>query len=166
MSGAADTADADPPNTETRDQSLELEDEDLLEKARSASNGEKFDRLWRGSTAGYDSQSEADMTLCCLLAFWTGKDRTRMDRLFRQSGLSREKWDEVHYADGATYGEKTIERAIGATDEFYDPSAAGSGETTEIGVDSSFGGHIQNDASRPEQTYLEEKNRQLEQRSR
>ncbi|AXR76146.1 phage NrS-1 polymerase family protein [Natrarchaeobaculum sulfurireducens] len=164
VSGAADTVDADPPNTGTRDQSLELEDEDLLEKARSASNGEKFDRLWRGSTAGYDSKSEADMALCCLLAFWTGGDRTRMDHLFRQSGLIREKWDEVHYADGSTYGEKTIERAIGATDEFYDPSATGSGKTTETGVESPFEGHVQNDASRPEQTYLEEKNRLLEQR--
>jgi len=45
------------------------------------------------------------MALCCLLAFWTGGDRTQMDHLFRQSGLLREKWDEVHYADGSTYGE-------------------------------------------------------------
>jgi len=52
------------------------------------------------------------MALCCLLAFWTGGDRTQMKQLFRQSGLLREKWDEVHYADGSTYGEKTIERAI------------------------------------------------------
>jgi hypothetical protein len=43
-----------------------------------------------------------------------------MDRLFRQSGLMREKWDEVHFADGATYGERTIERAIAGTDERYD----------------------------------------------
>jgi hypothetical protein len=32
----------------------------------------------------------------------------------------REKWDEVHFADGATYGVRTVERAIAATDEFYD----------------------------------------------
>jgi len=63
------------------------------------------------------------MALCCLLAFWTGGDRTQMDHLFRQSGLLREKWDEVHYADGSTYGEKTIERAIATTSEFYDPDA-------------------------------------------
>jgi len=51
-------------------------------------------------------------------------DRWRPDadeQLFRQSGLLREKWDEVHYADGSTYGEKTIERAIATTSEFYDP---------------------------------------------
>jgi hypothetical protein len=45
-----------------------------------------------------------------------------MEQLFRQSGLIREKWDEVHYADGSTYGEKTIERAIATTSEFYIPT--------------------------------------------
>jgi flagellin-like hook-associated protein FlgL len=44
-----------------------------------------------------------------------------MDRLFRQSGLARDKWDEVHYADGSTYGEKTLERAIARTDDVYTP---------------------------------------------
>lgn len=61
------------------------------------------------------------MALCQLLAFWTGCDRDRMDRLFRQSGLSREKWDAVHYADGTTYGAKTITRAISRTDDVYTP---------------------------------------------
>jgi primase-polymerase (primpol)-like protein len=98
----------------------ELDDDTLLAKAQRAANGEKFRRLWRGSTAGYSSQSEADLALCCLLAFWTGSDAGQMDRLFRQSGLMRGKWDEVHFADGATYGERTIERAIAGTDERYD----------------------------------------------
>ena len=109
--------------TDAVDVDVDLEDEDLLKKARNASNGEKFERLWNGNTVGYDSQSEADMALCCLLAFWTGGDRTQMEQLFRQSGLLREKWDEVHYADGSTYGEKTIKRAIATTSEFYDPDA-------------------------------------------
>jgi primase-polymerase (primpol)-like protein len=98
-----------------------LSDEHLLYRARSAKNGAKFDRLWRGSTAGYESNSEADMALCSLLAFWTGGDAGQIDRLFRNSGLHRAKWDDVHYADGSTYGEKTIERAIAGTKEFYTP---------------------------------------------
>ena len=53
------------------------------------------------------------------LAFWTGNDETVVDSLFRQSGLFREKWDEVHYADGATYGQRTVERAIAQNDEVY-----------------------------------------------
>ena len=99
-----------------------LADDELLGKAKNAENGEKFERLWRGSTAGYESHSEADMALCSLLAFWTGGDEQQIDRLFRDSGLMREKWDEVHYADGSTYGEKTIERAVAGTTEFYGPS--------------------------------------------
>jgi putative DNA primase/helicase len=56
-----------------------------------------------------------------MLAFWTGGDSDQIDRLFRESGLMREKWDEQHFADGSTYGEKTIERVVASTDEFYDP---------------------------------------------
>ncbi|WP_254761527.1 hypothetical protein [Natrinema marinum] len=106
-----------------------LTDDEILEKARNASNGEKFERLWNGSTVGYASQSEADMALCCLLAFWTGGHAVQMDRLFRRSRLDRPKWSEVHYADGSTYGEKTIARAISHTSEFYEPSRTGQGET-------------------------------------
>ncbi|MFD1514507.1 hypothetical protein [Halomarina rubra] len=115
---------SDSVSSEHRDGAAEptrLSDEELLDRARNATNGEKFERLWSGTIAGYDSQSEADMALCCLLAFWTGGDCRQMDRLFRESGLLREKWDEIHFADGSTYGEKTIERAIGATSEFYNP---------------------------------------------
>ncbi|AHG01873.1 hypothetical protein HALLA_00850 (plasmid) [Halostagnicola larsenii XH-48] len=115
------------------DINVDLKDEELLEKARNASNGEKFERLWKGNTAGYESQSEADIALCCLLTFWTGGDHARVDRLFRQSGLLRKKWDDVHYGDGSTYGEKTIERAIANTSEFYDP------DTREDSSDSSPG---------------------------
>ncbi|WP_276253132.1 hypothetical protein [Halomontanus rarus] len=108
-----------------------LSDSELLEKAMAASNGDKFERLWNGNTAGYDSQSEADMALCCLLAFWTGGDRAQLDRLFRRSGLAREKWDEVHYADGSTYGDRTVERAIDTTSEFYEPRAQSDSERSE-----------------------------------
>jgi primase-polymerase (primpol)-like protein len=61
------------------------------------------------------------MALCCLLAFWTGGDTSRIDSLFRDSGLMREKWDEQHYSDGSTYGEVTVERAVDITDEFFEP---------------------------------------------
>ena len=44
-------------------------------------------------TNPYD-HSSADAALCAHLAFWTGKDCERMDRLFRMSGLVRNKWTE------------------------------------------------------------------------
>ena len=40
------------------------------------------------------------------------QDTAQVDRLFRHSGLFREKWDEVHFASGATYGEATVDRAL------------------------------------------------------
>ncbi|AEN07589.1 hypothetical protein Halar_0333 (plasmid) [halophilic archaeon DL31] len=98
-----------------------LLDEELLSKARGASNGAKFERLWRGNTSGYDSHSEADMALACLLAFWSSGDTRQMDRLFRRSGLMREKWEAVHYADGQTYGETTLKRAVSVTTDHYTP---------------------------------------------
>ena len=147
----------------TVDIGVDLEDEELLEKARNASNGSKFERLWNGNTAGYESQSEADMALCCLLAFWTGGDHTRVYRLFRQSGLLREKWDDVHYGDGSTYGEKTIERALANTSEFYDPDAReDSSDPSSKESESSTAG----DRDEPAQNhaYLVEKNRLLSDR--
>jgi len=154
--------DADGQSATNEADDVDLEDEELLEKARNASNGEKFERLWNGNMGGYDSQSEADMALCCLLAFWTGGDRTQMDQLFRQSGLHREKWDEVHYADGSTYGEKTVERAIANTSEFYDPDTGDDTEDRDTtSAESSVGTRDNSERSR---AYLTEKNRLLSER--
>jgi primase-polymerase (primpol)-like protein len=116
-------ANAAPEQEASTEKSAALDDGQILEKARNAANGPKFERLWNGSTVGYESQSEADMALCFQLAFWTGGDIAQMDRLFRQSGLMREKWDEIHFADGSTYGEKTLERAVARVGEFYEPTA-------------------------------------------
>ena len=99
-----------------------LSDEQVLEKARTAQNAEDFTALWEGRWQDkFASQSEADLALCCALAFWTGRDKEQMDRLFRQSALFREKWDKVHHADGATYGEETLEQAIARTETVYSP---------------------------------------------
>lgn len=102
--------------------SVSLTDEQVLEKAAASQNGEEFTALWEGRWDGkFSSQSEADLSLCCSLAFWTGKNKEQMDRLFRQSKLFREKWDKVHHADGATYGEETLEQAIQRTEQVYSP---------------------------------------------
>lgn len=94
-----------------------LSDDDLLEKARRADNGPKFSALWSGNLAGHASHSEADLSLCRILAFWTRNDATRVDRLFRRSGLFRDKWDEAR--GDQTYGQRTVEKAISSTTETY-----------------------------------------------
>ena len=101
-----------------------LADDELLALARAAKNKKKFSRLWGGDTSGHRSSSEADAALCCILAYWTGKDPVQMDRLFRRSGLWRPKWDEQRGAQ--TYGQITINGAIEKTSRVfsrYEPAA-------------------------------------------
>jgi hypothetical protein len=98
------------------------DDEALLERARRAANGDKFQLLfdqgdWQG--AGYSSQSEADLALVTMLSFWTGPDPARIDRLFRRSALYRAKWDARHAGDGRTYGQMTIARALAQRTEYW-----------------------------------------------
>ena len=81
-----------------------LLDQELLDKAMSAKNGSKFERLWNGDSSGYLSHSEADLALCSMLAFWTGPDAGRIDQLFRQSGLMRKKWERGDYRNRTING--------------------------------------------------------------
>jgi len=91
-----------------------LVDEEVLERMFSSRAGGKIRRLWAGDWSGHASQSEADAALCAHLAYWASCDPVRMDELFRQSALYREKWDrELHGGGEATYGRRTIEYAIG-----------------------------------------------------
>ncbi len=71
-----------------------LDDEAIIQRASKGRSGAKFQELWAGQWRGrYRSQSEADLALCGLLAFYT-KDSRQLDRLFRRSGLMRPKWNE------------------------------------------------------------------------
>lgn len=94
--------------------SVSVADEVLLDKARA---NPKFRQLYdAGDASGYPSQSEADLALCGYAAFWTGKDRERMDRWYRQSALYREKWEREDYREG------TLDKAIAGCTKAYDPT--------------------------------------------
>lgn len=97
-----------------------LSDDDLIDRIRKSKGGAKFDRLMTSSDLedlqfrySLPSQSEVDLSLCSILAWWTRKDAEQMDRIFRRSALYRDKWDE--YRGGQTYGEWTIAKAIAGT---------------------------------------------------
>jgi len=95
-----------------------LADEQIVEKASKAKNAAKFDALYRGDFSGYPSQSEADQALCNMLAFYADS-ASQIDRIFRSSGLMRDKWDRK---DGAgTYGDRTINKALQCVTEHYSP---------------------------------------------
>ena len=82
-----------------------LDDDQVLARAGAAKNADKFTRLWAGDTSGYGSASEADLALLSVLAFWT-RDTDLLDRLFRRSGLMRDKWER------GDYRHKTLARAV------------------------------------------------------
>lgn len=91
------------------------DDEDLIKKAcasgqRSAAKafgggeaGVTFKDLWDANAAVLGAKwphsnrpfdnSQADQSLANHLAYWTGKNCERMERLMRRSALAREKWD-------------------------------------------------------------------------
>ena len=109
----------------------------LIKKMKKAKNGEDASRLWSGDISAYGGdESRADMALCNMLAFWTKKDAVRMDELFRQSGLYREKWDERRGQH--TYGEKTIQEAIDKCDTVFGSSRTPPDAETEYCVEEGY----------------------------
>jgi hypothetical protein len=94
-----------------------LSDDELLARARRAANGHRFSGLFdRGEWQDrYPSESEADMALLCMLAFWAEGDPGRMERLFTRSALADKKWER------ADYRARSIGRALDVVTERYDP---------------------------------------------
>ena len=90
-------------------------DDDIINIARNAKNGAKFSTMFDdGDFSSYGSQSEADLSLCNMLAFYTGGVEGRIDSLFRQSKLYREKWERKDYRLD------TIKKAInGCNNQYY-----------------------------------------------
>ena len=104
-----------------------LTDDEVIAKAAASPTGQKFMDLYRGIWEEYGSQSEADLALCAMLAFYCRGDMGQMDLLFRESGLMREKWDRVQ--SGSTYGEITMKKAVSGCTAFYEKGyRADSGE--------------------------------------
>ena len=66
-----------------------------------------------GSARGYD-QSAVDSALASHLAFWTGKNCERIERLMRKSALVRDKWDKHK-----SYMSRTILNAVGSCQNVY-----------------------------------------------
>lgn len=75
------------------------DDDELLRRALAARGSPAaifggrttFADLWAGKC---EHNSESDLALASHLAFWTGCDVDRIERLMRRSGLKRAKWDE------------------------------------------------------------------------
>ena len=91
---------------------------EVTARIRASPQSAKFNALMAGNTTGYGSQSEADLGLCAMVAFWS-QEYAVIDAIFRQSALMRAKWDESRRGDKATYGQMTIEKALSGNRETY-----------------------------------------------
>lgn len=80
---------------------------EALAKTYPSVSGDSFDR------------SSADAALMAHLAFWTGKNTDRMDRLFRRSALMRDKYEKHGNYD---YAGHTISGAVANTKNVYKQS--------------------------------------------
>ena len=80
---------------------IRLSEEDIpeiLDALRGQKNAEKFTALFDGGIIPDGlSQSEADASLCAMIAFRTGPDPEMIDAVFRQSALYRDKWERNDY---------------------------------------------------------------------
>lgn len=70
------------------DQDETMTDQQLIDMAANAANGDKFRALWYGDIAGYPSQSEADYALLSMFTFYT-KNNEQVRRCFRYSALGQ-----------------------------------------------------------------------------
>jgi putative DNA primase/helicase len=120
-SASENTAHQEHPRT-----SSELTDEEVISLCMSARNADKFESLWDGKTSAYGGDSSrADQALCDILAFYT-QDPEQIDRIFRESKLCRDKWE-----DREDYRGRTIKKAIDDLKEVYTPPG-GRGIETEF----------------------------------
>jgi hypothetical protein len=100
-------------------------------------NAEVLSQTYPSDTGDDFNHSSADAALFMHLAFWTGNDCDRMDRLFRQSALMREK-----YENRDDYRYETITKACGLNGGkvYYDPKSKAPppppATTAEVGKDS------------------------------
>lgn len=107
-------------NTPATPGESDLDEQKILEIAMKSKQGQAFSTLYNGFWDGlYPSQSEADLAFCNMLAFWTARDKSKMDSIFRQSGLYRAKWDSRR--GERTYGDYILDVAIRDCREVFTP---------------------------------------------
>jgi putative DNA primase/helicase len=98
-----------------------MPDWELFDKLYAAQNAPKFRELMKGhwKELGYPSPSEGDLALCGIVRFYS-QDPLQIDRVFRQSGMMRSKWDETR-GKSSTYGTGTIHASLAEPHEHYIP---------------------------------------------
>lgn len=98
------------------------DDDKLIDAALRSSGGAgavfggklSFRDLWEGNIDEDADRSSVDQSLANHLAFWTGGNHTRIQRLMERSGLVRDKWTSHR-----SYLQRTITGAVAQCGNFY-----------------------------------------------
>lgn len=95
-----------------------MKDEQVLAKMFASKKGKQIKALYDGDlSANKNDASNADLSLCSHLAFWTGKSAEQIERIWSASPLgSRKKTSERK-----DYRLRTIAKAIASCKEVYKP---------------------------------------------
>jgi hypothetical protein len=127
-----------PPASPGVDKQFQFQN-DIITIARNAKNGQKFSALYdHGDISMYNGDdSSADIALCNMLAFYCQGDFNKIDRLFRQSALYREKWERQDYR--MTTINKAIDECNG---QFYDENYRPPGRPKKVKPDTAIGGSL------------------------
>ena len=122
---------------------LSLDDQAIIDLARGAANGAKFESVWSGNDT-YSSPSEGDGALFKLLGFYT-QDPAQIERIARQSSRERDKWDEPR--GNQTWVQRDILSAIDGLTNTYSPGTLHStnGDASETAVNGAGGATPQRD---------------------
>jgi predicted P-loop ATPase len=99
-------------------QDIEPDDDKLLERIFNSKNGSNVKALYEGDISIYDNDySGAEFALCLHLAFWTAKNKERMERIWLNSPLGSRKKTQQR----KDYRDRTLDGAIRNTNDVYTP---------------------------------------------
>lgn len=116
-------------------------DEIIKERMFKSKTGEKIKALFAGewftvcNADGeriYHSQSEADQAFCNYLAMYTKNNFNQMDRIFKSSGLYREKWDREDYSENTIYSAIDWVMSISTSDIELSPNTNSPGKDIQM----------------------------------
>ena len=110
------------PQEEKEENVQGMTDDQIVDFALSGRDP-KLTELWN-TPLGVGDDSAVDQGLLNKLAYYCRKDPQQMDRVGRLSGRYREKWERKHYADGRTYIQGAIDKAIEGCHDVWEPSSA------------------------------------------
>src|SRR5699024_7004114 len=88
----------------------------------------KYKKLLAGDYEDiFESPSEAVQSLLRVLAFYTGRDKAQMERIFLTYNNLTDKWDESR--GNSTWGNNELDTAIANQETIYEPNSRGTGQS-------------------------------------